>query len=303
MSIPIRIFASIILLASSTVYANESSVWLSYSQTKFDFFSDGNSELKPDGMTIGFTHQITPEWEIALNYGESEDQGVFFPIDSNNMNMDLANQAQNDSSSAGLSIAWLQDDYSLTLSYTETNNSQKSLTRFPTNFQATSSDDQIISLSFDKSMQWKNWILGWGLGSQFIRSQTDVTNRILAQQETTLRGQFDLETLSAFADLDISYWVIHENFSWAPQISLSWSWELSSKGDQTVAAIRNDERLFNNRLGDQLFDSFRTPDSGYWTAGFAFDWQNKWSATLSFGKSIAAEINDQTLAFDIRYFF
>jgi len=288
-------------LLSPLSMAGESMLWLGYNQNTTDFFGDGNSQIKPDGTTIGFSTELSDQWAVTISYADfngNTTETVF-----ENALLTLDNFGETSSTSKAVSFNWIGDDFSLTFTYSQFNNDDKSLTRLPLVLEDISSDDKVYSASYDRLTELGSWEFGWSLGTQFAKSS--VTSNAVVGENPPLRiaAEFNNESVSAFLDLDFSYPIKQQSISITPKFTLSWAAELSNSGDQLVTVTRGDVQQRFTQLNDRLTATFRTPDSGFWETAIDVEWDNGWGATLAYGQSIAADIDVDSISFEISVAF
>ncbi|TQV84918.1 autotransporter outer membrane beta-barrel domain-containing protein [Aliikangiella coralliicola] len=286
-------------LANEEVAYN-STLWIGYTLNRSDYFDDRNSEIKPDGLNLGISQLFADQWQIALSYGDFEGDGTW-PTDRNGS--DVLERAETKSQAVGLSASWLTEDFNLSLSYSEIENNERSLSRGPLVLELVEGKDKVFSFSYDDYFDGELFTFGWSLGIQHSDSLNRTRQTSLNEPVTVASAQFDQTSWSSFVDLDISHWFENDDFSWAPQLTLSWAWEISSSGDPLLVISRGDERRVFTQFNDRLMGTFRTPDSGFWELSFNFDWHNDWSSSLAYGKSISAEEDLESLSIDIGFSF
>ncbi len=288
------------LLTTTLAKANENLLWIGYNQNSSDFFVDADSEIKPDGVFIGFSTQIYDNTALTLSY--SDFQGDTSTTFFENNATRIVNSGKVESKSFGISFSWLSENYGLTLSYGQLDNNESSLTRLPLIVEDVEGDDKILSLSYDRFFSKNDWGLGWSLGTQYALSDVQVHDLIGNDPFIEIDGQFDSKSWSVFTDIDISLRFKSDSMVISPRLSLSWNWEISNTGDELIIISREGLRRTFNQLNDQQNTTFRTPDSGFWELGVDFDWDN-WGASLGYGQSIAADQDVDSISFNINLSF
>ena len=304
MNLPVKksvFLVSLFLSVPTTCVANDNTLWLGYTQTSTDYFDDGNSTIKPGGFTLGYSRTFSDEWILSFSYGELDD-GQRWSL----QNPDLPNafnQAEIDTKMAGVNLSRQFENYALSLSYGEVENRERALSRLPLIAEEIQGEDKFASLSIDDYFDFNDVFLGWAFGVQYSDNK-NLTRQVFFTDPVTITGaQFDQETWSSYIDLDISRWYEYESFSWAPQFSLSWNWEISSSGDPLFVVTRGDERRVFNQFNDRLMGSFRVPDSGFWELSANFDFLNDWSSSIAYGQSISTDSDIDSISIDISLAF
>ncbi|MCW9017368.1 MAG: hypothetical protein OQJ89_10415 [Kangiellaceae bacterium] len=285
------------LLLASPVIADDNSLWLGYQSTQYEYFEDAPSELRPSSSSIGYSRIFADNWQIALSYSQSE-KNDRWPVPNTDF-PNLFNQARVEQDSYAVSVGWLNSDYIISVSIAELNNTEAALSRLPAEAESIESKERVFSTSFNSSTTFLALDMGWSIGVQYIDSDNDVLQASGSDPITFINGEFDQTQTSLFTDVDFSYWFENEVFSWAPQISLGWTWEISSEGEPLALVIRGDEQRILPRLNDRIADTLRTPDSGYWELSANFDWKNGWFTTLSYGQTISAPQRIDSFSLDL----
>jgi hypothetical protein len=289
------------LLTTAICSASESLLWVGYNQNTTDFFKDASSQIKPTGVILGMSTEISENWGVTLSYGDFEGDTSATVFENNQVT--LVNSGKTSSTSSGVSFNWFEDDYGLTFSYAQIDNKENSLTRLPLVEEEIIGDDQVFSASYDSFIDVDNWSFGWSLGTQFAKSSVTVEDVVGTTPPIMIDAKFDSDSVSFFIDLDFSFPIKKESYSMTPKFTLSWTSEISNSGDEVVTITRGDERKIFNQLSDRLGTTFRTPDSGFWETALDIEWDNGWGATLAYGQSIAADINVDSLSFDVSVAF
>ncbi len=281
--------------------ATENLLWVGYNQNSTDFFDGDDSQIKPDGIVFGYSRELTER--LALTLSLSDFKGDVSAVAFENDQISLFNSGETESSLVGVSLSWLGDDFGLTFSFSQIDNTENSTVRLPLVVEKINGDDQILSFSYDNFMSSAQWNVGWSLGAQYALSEISLTDLISTNPVTEINAEFDNESWSAFVDLDFSYPIELESLLVSPQFTLSWAWELASSGDELVTISRNGRTVSSNSLNDRLATTFRTPDSGFWEMAVGFEWRNGWGATLAYGQSIAADQDIDSISFDVSVAF
>ncbi len=291
----------VIFPLSTPTFAGESLFWLGYTQNSTDFFNNSSSQIKPAGVIFGLSTEISEDWAVTLSYGDINANTSDTVFENNQIR--LENTGDTASTAAGISFNWLADDFSLTFSYSQIDNTENSTTRLPLVVEEIVGDDQVFSASYDRFITFENWNFGWSLGTQFIQSSITTQAVIGANPPTRIDADFDSESISLFMDFDVSFPIEKETYKITPKFTLSWTSELSNSGDELVTVTRGDERRTFNQLNDRFGTTFRAPDSGFWEVGLEFEWDNGWGATLAYGQSIASDLNIDSFSFDVSVAF
>lgn len=291
----------LLTLASQQALANNHILWIGHGQNELDYFEDGSSTLKPDGQNIGYGYSLNDEWQFSLSYGESEGDGRW-PTPNTDLN-NLFNLAETESKFYAISASWIQTDYSVSVAYSETENNERALTRLPLILEIVSGEDKAFAINYDRFYADEAWTYGFSLGLQYADSDNRTVQTFFTDPVTIAGSQFDETSWSTFIDLDIAYWFEQESFSWAPQLTLSRNWEISSDGDPLIVLTRGDERRVFTQFNDRFENSFRTPDAGFWELSLQFDWLNDWSTSIAYGKTVSTEVDVTSLSFDVSVAF
>ena len=301
-----RIFicaTSIFWIAVNNPVNAQTLLWLGYAQNQSDYFGDGRSQLEPAGGSFGISYEISEQWQMSLSYAEFEGDGNWPVV---GMGMDFSqvnNSARSESNLGALSFSWVQPDYSLSLAYSQAENSDRALLRFPLSVEGVEGEDKVLSLSWDNFAEHKEILLNWSLGVQYSDSENRSLQVFFTDPATTAATAFDQTSWSSFLELSASHWVEQQLFSWAPQLTLSWNWELDSSGDPVIVVNRGDQRHIFTQFNDRIDGGFRAPDSGFWELAFNFDFHNDWSAQIAYSKSLSVDSQIEGFSFDISVLF
>lgn len=296
-----RFCICLIALGCQPVVASNHLLWLGHGQNELDYFADGMSSFKPDGQNVGYSYSVNDAWQMSLTYGESKGDGQW-PVENNDLN-NRFNLAETDSKFYAISASWLQTDYSISLAYSETENSERALTRLPNILEAIEGEDKALAINYDRFYANEAWTYGFSLGLQYADSHNITVQTFFSNPITIAGSQFDETSWSTFIDLDIAYWFEQTSFSWAPQLTVSRNWEISSDGEPLIVLTRGDERRVFTQFNDRFINSFRTPDSGFWELSLHFDWLNDWSTSIAYGKTISTEIDVTSWNLDLSVAF
>ncbi|PCJ50302.1 MAG: hypothetical protein COA74_03530 [Gammaproteobacteria bacterium] len=293
-------FVVILLLLNlfhHAIKAADNLLWMSYSQIQSDYYGDGNSSLKPDGFNFGYMGDLSEQWQISFNYGKftSADSWSIEGVE----NRDLFNQARTESQSIGLGITWLIDDYSISFDYAQQEYTENAISRMPRLDEEISSDDQFYSVSLDSFVGFENWILGWGLGSQYSDSKNKTQQIYRTDPVIMSNSQFDQTRWNVFLDLVIGSSYAFDDFDLLPALSLSWNSELSGDGEPLLVVTRDGERRVFTQFDYRNNNTYRLPDSGLWLISFTFDWKNNWSTSLTYGQNFSADIEVSSWSVDL----
>ena len=286
---------------ASIAMAEKHSLSIGYNTSEYQYFDAYESTFKPDGGSLGYSYSFSDTWLLNLSYAQQTAKQRWRV--SQGEIQGLLSAAEQDSNAYGLGFSWLGEDYSLSLSYSKQSNSEEALARIPAVIEVIDGDNQSLNFSYDSALTSETWEFGYGIGVQYLDSenltrQTNLTDPILIA--TT---NFDQTSWSVFTDLDLSYWVEGESFTWAPQLTVGWNWEISSDGEPLVLATRGGERRVVTRFSDRVLESFKTPDAGYWQIGAFFQWDSGWNLSVSTGNTISAEPEIQSTSIEIGVYF
>ncbi len=277
------------------IQAGDNLLWIGYNQIQSDYFSDGNSTIKPDGINFGYIGDISEQWQISVNYGKYTGEGVW-PIDDY---PGVFDQAETESQSVGLGLTWSADDYSISISYAQQENTEDAITRMPRVVENVNAEDRIYSVSYDNFVDFEQWIFSWGLGTQYADSKNRTHQTYQRDPVVETDVHIDQTSWSVFLDLDIGTSYEFDNFSFLPTMSLSWNSELSTSGEPLRIVSRKGEIRVFTQFDYNKNNIFRIPDSGLWLMAFTFDWQNNLSTSITYGQNFSAEIDVSSWSLDV----
>lgn len=290
----------LLVLASQQTMATNHILWLGHGQNESDYFGDGVSVIKPNGQNIGYGYSLNDAWQFSLSYGESEGDGRWVVP---GVDIRLFNLAETESKFYAASASWIQTDYSISIAYSKIENEERALTRAPTIVEAIDGKDKAFAINYDRFYASEAWTYGISLGLQYADSTNTTVQTIFTTPQTIAGSRFDETSWSTFIDLDIAYWFEHESFSWAPQLTVSRNWEVSSNGEPLIVLTRGDERRVFTQFNDRFVNSFRKTDSGFWEVSLQFDWLNDWSTSVAYGKSLSTDVDVTSFSFDVSVAF
>lgn len=287
---------STISLAPQLSNANDGSIWLGFSQSSSDYFTNTNSQIKPQGNNIGFSHQIADNFNFGLSYAklEADAQWSFTSLD----NRSFVNAAKTESKLSSLYFSWQKSDFSLIFSATKVSNDEKSLEHPSQNsdrvLESFKGKDNFYNLSLNQINSFDSWMLGWGVGLQHSDNKSRSLQAVIADINYLVDTRNEQSSLSTILELTIALNIEQDNFFWSPQLSLSWNQEIEHHGEGNVTINRNRQHQLN---------SIQTPDSGFIDLSFNFYWNDHWSNSLSLARSFSAEEELTSLSFDLSYDF
>jgi len=269
-------------------------LWTGISNSSYDYLTDTESKLITKGINIGYSYLLSEQWSASLSYSNENAHGQW--LENEIVNDEVFNSAETSSVATGLSVNWQAADYSLTFSYANVNNDDFSRMFLPRKTQTLKSKETISSLSYYRFIGSDNWMVGIGGGVQYTKNNTNSLTLRTTDVITVTSLQFEQDSWSGYIDFDVSYFVEKENFSWTPQLLLSWSQALSG----------NTEGLpFRTRNGTNNLSSSRhiAPDSGYWEVAVEFDWHNNWSTNIGYSETISSDFNVDSISLDMSFSF
>jgi len=280
---------------------------IGYGKTRNDFFGDGTSTIKPDSKRISFARQFSEQWIVEISYQEENGNGRWLLVERDLV--ELFDSAKTKSKNAGISILWLADDFGLNLSYSSGDSSEESEVFLPHVVEKLNSDQQAFSLSYDRSFEFETsnsnnqWSLDWSAGLQYAKFDVTITEQILIDPVITANSQIKQTSSSFFSDLTLAYWIAETSFIWSPYATLSWSWELSSDGEQLTLISRGDREIILDEPGARFSNAIRRPDSGTIDLGLDFSWDNGFSTSIGYSRDIATDFDSEQLFVDISVAF
>lgn len=280
---------------------------IGYGKTRNDFFGDGTSTIKPDSKRISFAHQFSEQWIVDISYQEEKGNGRWLLVERDLV--ELFDSAKTESKNTGISVFWLGDEFGLSMSYSSGDSSEESEVFLPHVVEKLNSDQQAFSLSYDRSFEFETsnssnqWSLDWSAGVQYAKFDLAITEQILIDPIITANSQIKQTSSSFFSDLTLAYWVAETSFIWSPYVALSWSWELSSNGEQLILISRGDREIILDKPGTRFSNAIRRPDSGTLDLGFDFSWDNGFSTSIGYSRDIATDFDSEQLFVDISVAF
>ena len=280
---------------------------IGFAKTRNDFFGDGTSTIKPNSKRISFARQFSEQWIVEISYQEEKGNGRWLLVERDLV--ELFDSAKTKSKNAGISILWLGDDFGLGMSYSSGDSSEESEVFLPHVLEKLSSDQQAFSMSYDRSFEFETsnsnsqWSLDWSAGIQYAKFDVAITEQILIDPIITANSQIKQTSTSFFSDLTVAYWVAETSFIWSPYATLSWSWELSSNGEQLTLISRGDREVILDEPGARFSNTIRRPDSGTIDLGLDFLWDNGFSTNIGYSRDIATDFNSEQLFIDISVAF
>ncbi len=286
---------------------DNNSLTIGFGQTQTDYFGNGQSQIKPTSQMINYSRELNDAWIVEFSYEKIQADGRWLNRDG--VAVDLFDRAESDSKTFGIALGWQAEDYGLTLSYADIKTNDKSLTFLPRIVETVDSDDKIISFSFNKSIEFSStqkdyqWGLDWFLGAQYAQFDVSIFDNINTEPPTNVNTFIEQSSWSSFVDVSVNYWIEDISFAWAPYLSLSWNWELSSTGEQLILISRGDLHQVIDEPSGRFSTSFRIPDSGTWEVGVDFLWINGWSINLRYGQTLETEFDLDSIAIDISVAF
>lgn len=295
------------VLSAQTQASENNLLSIGLGQSETDYFGDNASPITSNSQSVSFLHQFSDVWQLELNYEKIDGDGRWLNADS--IAIDRFNQAETTSDTIGFSVLWQQDDIGLNFSYSEVSTDDRSNTFFPAILESVSSDDKIISFSFnhsilfDESVGGNIWNFDWSLGTQYAEFDVAIHDIIVVEPLVNVDTLIEQSNLSGYVDLNISYWIEEPGFYWSPYFSLSWNKEFSSNGEQLILISRGEQRQLIDEPSSRFSSSFRTPDSGSWNMGVSVFWQSGWSIDIGYGETLATEIELQNLAVNLSVSF
>ena len=247
-------------------------------QTEFNYFADGQSPIQPNSESISYARHFSDTWLLELNHQRIKGDGQWLLREGEIL--DIFNQAETNVSSTGLSVLWQGDSFGLSFSYDTVDTNDESITFVPRLLERISSDDDILSVSFEKTIEFESknnpnqWSLDWGIGTQYTDSNLEIIDTVGLQPLTDIISNIDQSTLSGFVDLDLSYWMKETSFSWSPYLAVSWNWEVSSSGEELVLISRSEQQRIVDSPSGIFTNSYRIPDSGSMDVGVSVLWDS-----------------------------
>lgn len=295
------LLAYFVFFNASQAIANDNLIWFSLTQSQYDYFGDNRSQITPEGYAIGFSRAILPKWQLAISYDQSEGNRRW--SEPRDTNREEFKHVDIESRSTAISITRENEAHAITISYSQIDNDDKTTIPFPPTRQTERLSERVINLSYDSFLTSDNWNFSWRLGSQYAKSDIDILQLIDVSPNTRIMTNLEQTSSNAYLDLDFSYLIEQQHFSWSPQLILSWNWELSSNNQQQISVIRNGKPRNSQRIGQRLNHHLRTPDSGSWEFAISFDWHNNWNTSIAYNQSISAETDINNLFIDVSYHF
>lgn len=284
------------------LFALESGVWLGYQQEQKDYLDDNNSPITNKGSNIGGSFEITNNWQVSLSFSKSKGEASWSVADFNSTK--ATNTAKIESQASLFKLIWLSDDYSLSFGYAESEFDEQALTRQPLVSISIEGKDKIYSFAYDAQNDVDNWLFNWGLGIQYADISNNSSQTNFTDPKTYIKNQFNETSWGAFIDLGIAYWFEAENFAWTPQFTVSWNAEISNDGNPYLVIAHGGKKYrFAQNSNLHQADTFRQPDSGFWQASVMLMWSENWTSTIGYSETISAEVESESLAFDLSYSF
>jgi len=291
----------------SSVAQKNSLLTLGFGKTRNDFFGDGTSTIKPDSRRISLARQFSEQWIVEISYQEEKGNGRFLLVERDLG--DLFDSAKTKSKNAGISILWLADDFGLGMSYSSGDSAEESEVFLPHVVEKLNSDQQAFSLSYDRSFEFETmnssnqWSVDWSAGLQYAKFDVAITEQFLVDPVITANSRIKQSSTSIFSDLTLAYWVAESSFIWSPYVTFSWSWELSSDGEQLTLISRGDREVILDEPGSRFSNAIRRPDSGTVDLGFDFLWDNGFSTNIGYSRDIATNFDSEQLFVDVSVAF
>ena len=312
------------ILCPCSSIAQEQYFRISFEQATTDFFAEENREFKPAGSGISYGFDVNDDWSVDLSYQQSKGDGRW--LSHRAVIREFYEVGEFESKSYGLSFSWIPADHGLRFSYSKIDNTESSTTYLP--FLEESVDGSGAVLNIGYLGQWIDskqtlesiinedqnyWAITWGLGVQSIDSEIDVFERPNTDPPIQIDINLERQSLSAFADVGLSYIFVKDTLSWSPFLNLSWNWELNVSGEEYILLSRGEQSITFEQSGARFNNQIRTPDAGNLELGVSLFWETgddtrgkeplSWSLDFSFSEALDAEVDYSSYQISIRVDF
>ena len=305
------VLVSFITMIAATIVSAESSTSMAfgYVQNEFQLSEDDNSQIAPNGYTIGVSHQLSEQWQFSVGYGVFRDN-TSWPVTIiitdetlGEIGVERSNRAETESRLIGVGASWISNDYVVSFSYASAKGDDRSLTWQPFALSSIHENAESIEFNIETDNDYDLWFTTWGVGIQQLTNKSSTIDSIGSTQPVVIRGNSENKNLSVIAEFDVSYLIELSNTLLVPSLNLSWNWAIDDSTQEAFVATRGDEIRHFSNLNDRLFSNTQEPGSGYIEWSFSAEWSSDFSTTLSYGKTLASQLDVESISIDLNYNF
>jgi hypothetical protein len=278
-----------------------------YGQSEYDYFGDGESEISTDSKGISYAIELSDSWSVAAVYQESNGKERWLAFERDNLQ--AFSGANIESSGIGVATSWDAKSYTLNLSYNQSEAEEQSVTYLPRVIERLVSDTQVVDFSIENSVSLSSetsrnqWSLDWEVGVQQAIFDAAINEQINLEVPVLLSTDIELEQLSGFVNLAVSYWIEEEDYAITPFTSIAWNTELNTSGEQSVLLSRGGDARPVNLLDGRFSNEINVPDSGEWQVGVGLLFVDGWSADLIYTESVATDYSIRDVSLSLSFFF
>jgi hypothetical protein len=287
--------------------SEDNAVSIGLGQTSSDYFANGLSPIRPQSRSISYSRQLNDNWMVDAGFEWVEGDGQWLSRDGGLL--DRYEQAETQANAINLAAVWQRESYGLGISFASIKSEERSLSLQPAVFETLSSSDKGINFSVVKSIEFSQnpngdrLSLDWSLGLQYAMFDIKILDRVNTKPPTNVNTNINQTSLSAYVDIEISYWIENSYFAWSPFFSVGWNTSISESGEQLILISRGDVERVVDRPSARFNSSIKIPNAGIWEMGISVMWDAGWMARLNYSQDIATEFDLQRINLEISTFF
>ncbi len=290
------------------------SLYYSIGESKSNYFdpeaSRTPSVFRPTSESLGYSRQIKEDWMLSVSYEKVRGKGEWFsgiPV-----SRELYNKASSRSTTWQISMDWFAeetDDFDWNLSFAKVDTQDQSLFFRPEINEELSSDDQVFTFSFGKTLEFEEdfsnalWTFEWTLGTQFASLDVHLIDQVALENPIEVDAVFNQQSWTGFVDFNLTYWQVEALVVWGPYLGFSWNSELQLSGDLSVVVSNEQRSISLDEAGGRYSKAFRTPDSGRWQVGLQFIFDSGTNLNFNYAQDFSTASELEILEVVIGYSF
>ncbi|WDE13461.1 hypothetical protein [Thalassomonas haliotis] len=264
--------------------------------------------LKPSGLSLFFSHDLNPDWNISAFYqsmGDDNNTG-----DQPDVDVDL------DLNTYGGNINYYQDNWSFSAGLSVSDDEQKITSG---TLRPGSRDEETSAVSLSTSVGYGdsqgNWLYDVSLGLQYSDWEVDTYMDVPPGGNQPQDSSRSDNSLGVNTSISLGhYWSLADNRGVLAGAMLSWSYILSgdtlSDGQNTGGAGNNSgpgspgARTRGSRRGATSLSATSGDDNyGQFLMYLSYDINSRWSLSLDTATEIASDYAEQSWSLNLGYAF